>query len=386
MRIAFFSEVYWPMVSGVSLTLKRTVDALQARGHVVRVYSCTYPLPQGQPDRPEVFRSPSKALFVAPEVQIASVGQLEVTTDLAEFQPDVVHVLTEWNMGRRGLRAARDLDLPIVMSAHTDYEAYASNYGLKWVIPAGWAYLRWFYRHAHKVLCPSPQYERHLHERGVWHTGLWSRGVNPADFSPAFRSAAFRAAHGIGPDDVLVTYIGRVAPEKNIGLMLDAWEMLGDRRGTAKFLLVGDGLMDDEIRRRALPGVLRLGHQHGRALGTAYASADIYAFASVTETFGNSLLEAMASGLPSVVAAAGGVLDFAADGRTSLLARPGSAEHFARQLGRLLDDAALRRTLGEGALATARARTWDRVFDGLERDYQAAIAAGRGAELLAGVA
>jgi glycosyltransferase involved in cell wall biosynthesis len=382
MRIAFFSEVYWPMVSGVSLTLKRTVDALQARGHVVRVYSATYPLPAGMGDRPEVFRSPSRAFFVAPEVQVASVPQAEVTADLAAFQPDVVHILTEWNMGRRGLKAARELNIPVVMSAHTDYERYAKNYGLTWLVQPGWAYLRWFYRHAHKVLAPTRQYERHLHERGVWHTGIWTRGVNASEFSPSFRSEAFRAQYGVGADDVLVTYVGRLAPEKNIDVLLNAWELLGERRRGAKLLLTGEGLADEEVRRRNLADVFRLGHQHGVALGTAYASADVYAFASVTETFGNSLLEAMASSLPSVVAASGGVLEFAEDGKNSLLAKPNSAEHFADQLARLIADATLRRTLGAGAMATAAARHWDSIFDTLVDDYHAASRTARTPELV----
>lgn len=384
MRIALFSEVYWPMVSGVSLTLRRLVDALHARGHVTRVYSATYPMPEGMPDRPEVFRSPSKPLTVAPEIQDATVSQEVITGDLAAFEPDIVHILTEWKMGWRGLRAARDLEVPIIMSAHTDYERYAANYGLRWLFAPGWAYLRWFYRFGHRVLCPTRLYERHLNERGVWHTGIWSRGVNADEFSPHFRSNEFRARFGVGQDDILVTYIGRIAPEKNISVLLDAWAALEGRRGAAQLLLVGQGLMEEEVRRRKLTGVHLLPAQHGDALSTAYASGDVFAFPSVTETFGNVLLEAMASGLPSVVAASGGVLEFAENGGTSLYAEPNSVDDFATQLSRLIDDAALRRTFGARARSVALSRDWDAIYDGLLDDYQAAIAASK--ELLVSAA
>ena len=385
MRIALFSEVYWPMVSGVSLTLRRLVDALQARGHEVRVYSATYDLPPGVADRPEVFRCPSKPLFIAPEVHVTNVRQEEITGDLAAFQPDLVHLLTEWTLGRRGLRAARDLDVPLVMSAHTDYERYARDYGLSFIVPAAWAYLRWFYRYAHKVLAPTAIYERHLNERGVWHTGIWTRGVDANAFNPRFRSEAFRARYGVGPDGVLVTNIGRLAPEKNIDLLLDAWARLGERKRGAQLLLVGQGLMEPMIRERNLPDVHLLGMQHGEDLATAYASADIFAFPSVTETFGNVLLEAMASGVASAVARKGGQMEFVQEGRTSLVAEPNDPQAFAEVLARLVADAPLRRALGAGARRMAEARGWDAIFDRLVVDYEEAIAAHRSAGVLAAV-
>src|SRR5881394_2516616 len=132
MRIAVFSEVYWPMVSGVGVTLLRLTEALQERGHQVRVHSATYPLPDGQADRPEVHRAPSIPLFLYPDVQWAFPRLRDIVDDLNRFQPDVVHIATEFTVGLAGLRAARQLDLPIVASAHTDYEQYAPRYGVDW--------------------------------------------------------------------------------------------------------------------------------------------------------------------------------------------------------------------------------------------------------------
>jgi len=379
-RIALFSEVYWPMVSGVGVTLLRLTDALQARGHAVRVYSATYALPEDLPDRPEVHRSPSVPFFLYPDVQWAFPRLRDVVEDLDAFQPDIVHVATEFSLGIAGLKAARQLDLPLIASAHTDYDQYAARYGVPWALRAGWHYLRWFYGQAHQVLCPSRIYEQAIHRHGVTHTGVWSRGVDPAVFSASWRSEAYRATFGLGPDDLLVTYIGRIAREKNLGLLLEAWETLAPERGAGKLVLVGRGPLEDEIRRREIPGVHVTGLLQGPALSAAYASADVFVFPSTTETFGNSLLEAMGSGLPSLVAAAGGVLEFAEHGGNAWLVEPDSTSAIVAGLRRLLTDAALRRQLGAGALATARARDWGSVYDQLLEDYQSAIDAKRATE------
>jgi glycosyltransferase involved in cell wall biosynthesis len=377
-RIAVFSEVYWPMVSGVGVTLLRLTDALHARGHQVRVYSATYALPPGAPDRPEVHRSPSVPFFLYPDVQWAFPRLREVVDDLAAFRPDVVHVATEFSLGIAGVKAAKQLGLPIVASAHTDYDQYAARYGVTWALRAGWHYLRWFYGQAHRVLCPSRIYEEAVHAHGVLHTGLWSRGVDPDVFSPAFRSEGYRSALGLGPADLLVTYIGRIAREKNLGLLLEAWETLAPERGSARLALVGRGPLEDDIRRREIPGVHVVGLLQGAALSAAYASADVFAFPSSTETFGNSLLEAMGSGLPSLVAGSGGVMEFAEHERNAWLVEPDSAGSIVEGLRRLFRDADLRRRLADGALATARARDWAAVYDRLRMDYRDAIAA-RGA-------
>jgi glycosyltransferase involved in cell wall biosynthesis len=375
MRIALFSEVYWPMVSGVGVTLVRLSDALHARGHRVRVYSATYALPPGQPDRPEAHRSPSVPFFLYPDVQWAFPRLREVVDDLEAFRPDLVHVATEFSLGIAGVKAARQLDLPLIASAHTDYDQYAARYGVTWALRAGWHYLRWFYGQAHRVLCPSRLYQQTLHRHGVLHTGIWSRGVDPEVFAPRFRSEAYRAELGAGPGDLVVTYIGRIAREKNLGLLLEAWETVAPERGGAQLVLVGRGPLEDEIRRRGLPGVHVTGLLQGEALSAAYASADLFAFPSPTETFGNSLLEAMGSGLPCVVAAGGGVLEFAEHGRNAWLVEPDSAPAIADALRRLFADAALRRRLAAGALATAQARDWGTVYDRLLDDYRTAMAA-----------
>jgi glycosyltransferase involved in cell wall biosynthesis len=379
MRIAIFSEVYWPMVSGVGVTLDRLVTALTGRGHEVRVYSATYTLPPGSQERPEAHRSPSVPLFLYPDVQWAFPRQREVVEDLARFNPDVVHLATEFALGLAGLKAAGQLGIPIIASAHTDYEKYAARYGVRWVLRMGWIYLRWFYGHAEKVLVPSRIFQQTLSQHGVTHTGLWTRGVDPLHFHPCFRSAEYRRRFGVGPDDLLVTYIGRLAREKDIQRLLRGWQALRAERGNAQLVLAGQGPMAEGLQRRPIPGVHLTGLLSGRDLSEAYASADLFVFPSPTETFGNSLLEAMASGLPSLAVSAGGVLEFARHTENAWLTRSQDTDALTGGLRLLLQDAELRKRLSAGGLATAASRGWDAINDQLLEDY-AVVAARRRAE------
>ena len=350
MRVALFTEVFWPMVSGVSLTMQRTVEGLTERGHAVRVYTATYELPPGIPDSAHVHRSPSRPLFISREVQWAFPPHRHIRADLAAFQPDIVHLATEFPVGLAGLRAARALGVPIIASSHTDYERYAARYGLGWAISPGWGYLRWFYRHATRVLCPSAAYQAHLHRRGIRHTGIWSRGVDPERFHPGHRSDAWRHA-----------------------FLLEAWESLGDLHDRVRLVFVGSGSMEAEITRRGLPGVRVAGVRRDRELAAAYASADLFVLPSVTETFGNVLLEAMASGLPCIAAAAGGPVDFVEHGWNGWLVRPNDADALADAIRTLVADEWQRARLGCAARAWAESRSWDSVHDGLIAEYERAL-------------
>lgn len=375
MRVAIFSEVYWPMVSGVSLTLQRLVAGMTARGHTCRVYAPAYALPAGTADLPGVHRSPSRGLCLYRDVNWASPRPREIAADFARFRPDVVHVATEFAMGVTGMRLGRQAGVPVVASAHTDYERYASRYLLDWLVPAGWGYLRWFYGGATTVLCPSRVYERHLHRRGIAHTAIWSRGVDTAMFTPARRTPAFRERLGLRADVPVVLSVGRLAAEKNLGLLLEAWWRLVAGGTEAQLVLVGTGPLREEIEAARPPQVTLAGVLTGDALGEAFASADLFAFPSSTETFGNVLLEAMASGLPSLAVRAGGVLDFAEHDRNAWLVEPDSAEAIAGGLRTLLADAALRRRLAAAALDAAARRDWGTIFDGVEQVYRDATEA-----------
>jgi glycosyltransferase involved in cell wall biosynthesis len=181
----------------------------------------------------------------------------------------------------------------------------------------------------------------------------------------------------VRPTDLLVTYIGRLAKEKDVRRLVAAWQALRAVRGNAQLVLVGQGPLEAELRARAIPGIHLAGLLTGRDLGEAYASADLFVFPSSTETFGNSLLEAMGSGLPAIGVRAGGVLEFAMHDRNAWLVPPHDTAALTAALERLMGDAALRVRLSTGALATAESRRWDQIYDQLLEDYRLAAAARR---------
>ena len=168
-----------------------------------------------------------------------------------------------------------------------------------------------------------------------------------------------------------MTYVGRIAREKDLDLLVQAWKLLG-RRKDAKLVLVGRGPMENELNRRRIPGLILTGVKHDLDLAAAYASSDVFAFPSTTETFGNVLLEGMASGLPCLAAAAGGVMEFARHQSNAWLVQPHSTEAIATGLERLLEDYELRRELSAGARLTASRRGWESVFDSLLLEYHQA--------------
>lgn len=369
MRIAFFSDVYWPMAGGAARTLERAVAALAARGHAVRVYASTCPLPAGVSERPEVHRSPSRPRFVPPGVQWGRRRHSGILADLAGFEPDVVHCFTEFRMGLAGAQAARALGVPLVASAHTDCGRSAGRLGLGLLEQLGWHYHRRFYERARLVLAPGRGYEAHLRARGVRHTGIWGRGVDSTEFHPAFRSDAWRARFGVGRADVLVTCVGALAREQGVPLLLDAWARLSRRHAGAHLVFVGRGAMEGAIRGRALPRLHLAGLLRGSALATAYASSDLFVQPFPGESLDNTILEALASGVASVSVGTGTVLDRALDRQDTLLVPPADPAALAATLAAAIADPGLRRRLQAAGLATARARGWNPAIDRLLEDY-----------------
>ena len=352
MRIALFSEVYWPMVSGVGVTLLRLTEALQARGHELRVYSATYPLPPGRRTVPKSIARPACRSSSIPMSSGPSPGCGTSWTTWLGSGPT-------WSMWRPssrsaspGVKAARQLGLPAGRFGPYRLRPVRRALRRDWALRAGWHYLRWFYGQAHKVLCPSRIYEQHLHSRGVLHTGVWTRGVDPDGSIRGSGATAIAHDSAWGPTTCWSpTSVGSPGRRTSTCCCTRGrrWRRFG---GSARLALVGRGPLEDEIRRREIAGVHVTGLLQGRDLSAAYASADLFAFPSATETFGNSLLEAMASGLPSLVAASGGVLDFSEHGRNAWLVAPDSAE--AHRRGPRA--AAHRSRPSAGALPTARSK------------------------------
>jgi phosphatidylinositol alpha 1,6-mannosyltransferase len=374
LRLAIFSDTWLPQVNGVSRTLDRLVKAVRARGGDVRVFTPSDPA--RAPD-PMVVNYPSIAFWAYPQLRMSAPTIGTAMRDLTAWRPTLIHATDAFGLGLAGLRVARALGVPLVSSYHTSFSAYANFYHLGALSGIGWKYFRWFHNAGIRTYCPTRAIEREVQAHGFENTRIWSRGIDAARFSPGFRSAALRAELGADDDTIVVAYIGRIALEKGLDVLLDAMHRVRAQAGGRKlcFALAGDGPFEPTFRRDAPPGTTFVGMIGGDRLSQFYASSDLFVFPSVTDTFGNVLMEAMASGLAVLGADSGPTSELLADGR-GFLFPAGDAAAMAREILRLADDRASRAGHAAAGLAYARTRSWDVIFDELITDYRDAERAG----------
>ncbi|MFQ6047415.1 MAG: glycosyltransferase family 4 protein [Gemmatimonadales bacterium] len=377
MRIALFSETYLPQRNGVALVLERLVRHLVARGDEVLVATAAEPESEprsgGHPPGVEIVRVPGIPLPRYPDLRVAPPFSAHAARTVRAFRPDVIHLVTEYSLGLIGLRQARRLGVPAVASFHTNIPRYLPYYGFGWASEVTWRYLRWFHDQARVTLCPSETVRAILLDRGFRDVRIWSRGVDVERFRPALRSAEVRERHG-PRDAVHLLYVGRLTPEKDLPVLFDAFRRITESRPElpVQLVLAGDGAYSPKMRARAPSGVTFAGYVEGERLRATYASADAFVFPSRTETLGNVVLEALASGLPVVAVAEGGVLENVKDGVNGLLCPPGDAQTFARRITEIVEQPTLRQRLARNARAWAEERTWERAFEPLVRAYEEA--------------
>ncbi|HEY2850514.1 MAG TPA: glycosyltransferase, partial [Gemmatimonadaceae bacterium] len=309
-------------MNGVAPTLARLVKAVESRGGAVRVVTVSDP--DAAPD-PQVDRWPSIPFWAYPQLQMAAPRRALALDVIEKWKPNLIHSTTEFGVGLGGLIGARESRVPFVSSYHTHFTAYLRHYKLTVLDAIGWPFLRWFHNAGRITWAPSEIVRCELEENGFARTRVWSRGVDPAQFHPRFRSNELRRRLGVADDGLLIAYVGRIAPEKGIDLALEAMRGIMQRHGAkVSFALAGHGPDEARCRAAAPDRALFMGRLTGRALGEFYASADIFVFPSITETFGNVVLEAMASRL-ALVAPDWGATTELATAETSLLFRAGDA-------------------------------------------------------------
>lgn len=366
LRLALFTDTYTPQINGVARTLDRLSAAVHARGGAVRVFT---PADPEASNLEHVVRFPSTPFWAYKQLRLAWPSMRQIRAQMREFQPTIVHVATPFGIGLAGRRAAKESGIPIVSSYHTSFSAYSRHYKLGIVADPMWKFLRWFHNSTQKTYCPSHAIARELDEHGFANTAIWSRGVDATQFRPTFRSAAMRASMGADDDTLVVTYVGRLAAEKGLDVAAAAVRLAASRRpGKIVFLCVGDGPYENEVRRIAPDGSWLPGKLTGTRLSEAYASGDVFLFPSITDTFGNVIVEAMASGLPVVGADFGATRELVGTDR-GWLVKAGDVEGFAQVLVDLVDNPSLRTHPRNEALEFAKSNTWDRIWNGLIGDY-----------------
>ena len=295
----------------------------------------------------------------------------DVLACIEEQRPDVIHVATPGPVGFCGLAVARLLGLPVVGSYHTELGPYALHLTRDLLVAeATEVYVDWFYSRCATVLAPTYGVCDVLASRGLPDVGVWGRGVDTDLFSPERRDEELRANMLGRGGDLAILYVGRLSHEKRIGVLLDAFARVSRVRPEARLVIVGDGPARREFERTSPAGTVFRGEARGEELAAYYASGDIFCFPSTTDTFGQVLLEAGASGLPVVAAAAGGAQELVQHGRTGLLVQPDEPGLLAAALLELAEGPARRRAFGTAGLAAARARTWEAAIAELVGTYR----------------
>jgi glycosyltransferase involved in cell wall biosynthesis len=292
--------------------------------------------------------------------------------------PDVVQVATPGPVGLAGLAAAKALSIPVVGSYHTEFGPYALRLTQDLLVSESLdRFVDWFYRQCTLVLGPTRAVAAALEQKGLeGRTAVWGRGVDAGRFSPARRNAGVRSRL-LGDAELLVLYVGRVSREKRVEVLLEAARLIGRDTPAVRFVVAGEGPARELLERDAPPNVSFVGEVRGAELATLYASADLFCFPSTTDTFGQVILEAAASGLPIVAVAAGGALELVEDGVTGLLVPPDDPAALAEAMGALIRFPDRRARLAADARAQALERTWDCSLEELRAAY--ALATGRAA-------
>lgn len=354
MRIALVSDTYAPQVNGVTTVLQRMVAALGHAHHSAAMVAPEYPGQQPGP-RVDELRVPSVAFPPYPAIRLSLPAHRRVARFLDAFRPELVHVATEGPLGLLGRRYALRRNLPLVTSYHTHFPRYCREYGFPALEPAVWRWVTWFHRPAVMTHTPGEEAQSALTSHGV-RSVIWGRGVDTTHFHHRRRDSALRRRLGITDDEVLVLHVGRLAPEKNLDVLVRAFAIAHDALGSrARFVIAGEGPGGRALSQR-LPWVQRLGFLDRERLSALYASADLCVLPSHTETCGLVALEAMASGLPVVTADAGGFRDTVTHDVNGMRVPPHDAIGFAAAISALVMNGELRRQMGGQARLTAVAR------------------------------
>lgn len=384
-RLLVCTDTWPPQVNGVSVVTALSVTGLRERGWEVAVVAPKYPEPRAHAFPVELSSGsggttqiPSAPMPGYPDIRLALPSERPIATILQEFQPDLVHSATEFVIGRIGQRLAVAAGIPTVSSYHTDFSRYTEAYGVPWLRPSVSRYLANFHRRSRRVYTPSHVAAADLATIGVQQVEVWGRGVDTRQFSPERRSSALRSAWGSSDTFVLV-HVGRLAAEKGVDRILAAYQQARGSLpfGSVHLVVAGSGPREDALRESVHDGVSFLGNlDRSEVLPRLYASADAFMFASLTETLGLVVLEAMSSGLPVIAVPAGGVADHLRDGTNGIACDAADTAGMASAIVRLVLDRALTRRLARGARLTAEALDWSRELDALDRSYREVAFAG----------
>ena len=368
LRVALFSGNYNYVRDGANQALNRLAGYLLKTGATVRVYAPVVAEPAFAPTG-DLVGVPALPVPGRPEYRVPVALGRSARRDLKAFAPNVIHVSSPDVAGHRAVSWARRRGLPVLASVHTRFDTYPRYYNMAWIEPVLTAALRRFYRRCDALVAPSESMAQVLRDQRMnYDISLWSRGVDRTIFHPDARDMAWRRALGIADDAVVIGFLGRLVMEKGLDVFADTIDELTRRGFAHKVLVIGDGPARAWFEAR-LPQAVFTGFQGGADLGRAVASMDVLFNPSITETFGNVTLEAMACRMPVVAAEATGSESLVENHVNGRLVRPGAIHSFAEALRAYVVDPALRARHGEAGEARAQDFGWDTINQAVADTY-----------------
>ncbi|RNC28640.1 MAG: GDP-mannose-dependent alpha-mannosyltransferase [Candidatus Dichloromethanomonas elyunquensis] len=371
MRIAIVSDTFYPQVNGVCNTFGKMVEYMDKKGTDYRFYVPLWEPRVTANDSDRIFRFDSIKPWFYPECRLAVPNRrnyIKLKNYLDRFQPQILHIATEFSLGYLALKYARESGIPTIMSYHTDIPSYLKYYSFQFVENAVWAYFRWFHSYAQLNLVPSQSTMAQLQVQEFSNLSFWKRGIDLERFSPSHKQEEIHNQIAL-PGEILLLYVGRISAEKELDVLIEAVRILRDKGLPFKLAMVGDGPYRQELESRREPNVVFLGYRNGKELQNIYASADVFVFPSSSETYGNVILEAMASGLPVVAPFSGGIRENLVDGYNGLAFTIANSPDMAVQIERMITEHDTRKRLGENAVKSVANKTWESVFEELFQLY-----------------
>jgi glycosyltransferase involved in cell wall biosynthesis len=373
LRIAVVTETYPPEINGVALTIHRMIEGLRARDHEIQLVR---PRRNGgdatAPDDPR-FQQVLKGGVSIPGYSGLKMGlpaKQALTRLWSRQRPDIVHIVTEGPLGWSALAAAVKLRIPCCSDFHTNFHSYSRHYGIGWLHKPIAGYLRRFHNKAHRTFVPTTSLRENLEGHGYLNLRVVPRGVDTMLFNPARRSEALRRQWGVTGAQTVALCVGRLAAEKNLDAVVQAYGAMRAAEPGVRLVMVGDGPLRRDLQARHRE-VIFTGMQSGETLAEHFASADVFLFSSTTETYGNVTIEAMASGLAVVAYDYAAAAEHIRHGENGLLAAFDNNREFVNLAACLACDRPRTRLLGQAARKTAEQCDWNRVpaaFEAALRD------------------
>lgn len=354
MRVLVVTDTYPPDVNGVAGSLRTWVRELAKRGHVIEVVTT---IPADADGDGGHFRHVVNSVPLPgyPGLRLGMTTTFRMLDVVEESRAEVIYVATETVLGIATVRAAKKLGVPVVSGFHTNFQNYLEDYHLPGLEEVAAGFLRTFHNQTVRTLTPSADTARQLERWGIANVGVVGRGVDAERFSPARRDAALRSEWGADERTPVAMHVGRVAAEKNLGLLIRAFTVFRWAHPGAPCVVVGDGPRAAWLKTE-VPDLHFAGVRTGDDLARHYASADVFLFPSLTETFGNVVLESMASGLATVAFDYAAAAQFIRDGRNGWLASKGDEDHFlekTHEAARSWDDAGMRAAARSDVMASS---------------------------------